>query len=79
MKRLFTCQDGIEWEAEATPVQQELTPGAKFPLIDGVPWRIQFTSERPPHRVWADVTFDIGMGLEELPHETLATILNDAL
>ena len=48
MKRRFTSQDGVEWEAESTPVQPERAPRAKFALIDDVPWRIQFTSDRRP-------------------------------
>ena len=79
MKRRFTSQDGVEWEAEATPLQQERAPSTKFALIDEVPWRIQFTSDRPPYRAWADVTSDVGMGLMDLPREKLVTILNTAL
>ena len=79
MKRRFTSQDGVEWEAESTPVQPERAPRAKFALIDDVPWRIQFTSDRAPYRVWADVTSDTGMGLMDLPREKLAAILKAAL
>ena len=79
MKRRFTSQDDVEWEAEATPVQPQRSPRAKFALIDDVPWRIQFTSDRPPYRAWADVPSDVGMGLMDLPREKLVTILNAAL
>ena len=79
MKRRLICQDGVEWEAEATPVQPKLAPGERMAVMDDVPWRIQFTSDRAPYRAWADVTADIGMGLMDLPREKLAAILKAAL
>ena len=79
MKKRFTCQEGVEWEAEAVPIQQELEPGQRIALMDQVPWRIHFTSDTAPYRVSADVTSDIGMGLMDLPSEELAAILKAAL
>lgn len=73
--RHFKDENGVEWEAEAVPAQEEIQPGKATPMMDEVGWRVRFIAKDPPAGRFAIVSPEIGIRFDELNDDALRELL----